>query len=197
MGNREDLLESARRCIVEKGYARTTARDIAGGAGVSLAAIGYHFGSKEALMTEALLDTGIRIGDALDDALRGASSTELLGRIWDRSLAVFGDQRALLAASMENLAQVDRIPAVADRMRAAQRAAVEGIAELLAEPLPQATEAERRALAAYYFAVINGLAIVWLIDPEIVPTGDRLRLAELGAGGTGAGGTAAGADEAS
>ena len=179
MGNREDLLESARRCIVEKGYARTTARDIAGGAGVSLAAIGYHFGSKEALMTEALLDTGIRIGDALDDALRGASSTELLGRIWDRSLAVFGDQRALLAASMENLAQVDRIPAVAERMRAAQRAAVEGIAELLAEPLPQAAEAERRALAAYYFAVINGLAIVWLIDPSIVPAGDQLRLAEL------------------
>lgn len=192
MGNREDLLESARRCIVEKGYARTTARDIAGGAGVSLAAIGYHFGSKEALMTEALLDTGIRIGDALDDALRGSSSTELLGRIWDRSLAVFGDQRALLAASMENLAQVDRIPAVAERMRAAQRAAVEGIAELLAEPLPHATEAERRALAAYYFAVINGLAIVWLIDPEIVPAGDQLRLAELAAGGT-----AAGADGAS
>jgi len=185
MGNREDLLESARRCIVEKGYARTTARDIAGGAGVSLAAIGYHFGSKEALMAEALLDTGIRIGDALDEALRGASAGDLLGRIWDRSLAVFVDQRALLAASMENLAQIDRIPAVGERMRAAQRGAVEGIAELLADPLPHATDAERRALAAYYFAVINGLAIVWLIDPSIVPAGDLLRRAELAAGGSG------------
>ena len=183
MGNREDLLESARRCIVEKGYARTTARDIAGGAGVSLAAIGYHFGSKEALMAEALLATGIRIGDALDEALRGAPTGDLLGRIWDRSLEVFVDQRALLAASMENLAQIDRIPAVAERMRAAQRGAVDGIAELLAEPLPRATAEERQALAAYYFAVINGLAIVWLIDPSIVPTGDRLHLAELAGGG--------------
>ena len=77
-------------------------------------------------------------------------------------------------------------------MRAAQLAAVEGIAELLAEPLPQATAAERRALAAYYFAVINGLAIVWLIDPAIVPAGEQLRRAELAAGGT-----AAGADGAS
>ncbi len=34
----------------DKGYARTTARDIATAAGVSLAAIGYHFGSKEELL---------------------------------------------------------------------------------------------------------------------------------------------------
>ncbi|MGH3648185.1 MAG: TetR/AcrR family transcriptional regulator, partial [Micromonosporaceae bacterium] len=50
MGNREALLEGAKRCFHEKGYARTTARDIAQASGVSLAAIGYHFGSKEALM---------------------------------------------------------------------------------------------------------------------------------------------------
>ena len=124
MGNREDLLDGARRCIIEKGYARTTARDIAGAAGVSLAAIGYHFGSKEALMAEALLGTGIQIGDALDVALRGAPKGELLGRIWDESLRAFGDERELLAASMENLAQIDRIPVVAERLRAAQDAAI-------------------------------------------------------------------------
>src|SRR6185437_10410782 len=50
MGNREDLLEGAKRCLLEKGYRATTARDIAAASGVSLAAIGYHFGSKEALM---------------------------------------------------------------------------------------------------------------------------------------------------
>ena len=54
MGNREALVESAKACLLEKGYSRTTARDIATGAGVSLAAIGYHFGSKETLLNEAL-----------------------------------------------------------------------------------------------------------------------------------------------
>ena len=152
MGNREDLLESARRCIVEKGYARTTARDIAGGAGVSLAAIGYHFGSKEALMTEALLDTGIRIGDALDDGIaRGVVDRTARAHLGPIARGLRRPARTA-RASMENLAQIDRIPAVAERMRAAQRGAVEGIAELLAEPLPHATEEERRALAAYYFA---------------------------------------------
>ena len=174
MGNREDLLDGARRCIIEKGYARTTARDIAGAAGVSLAAIGYHFGSKEALMAEALLGTGIQIGDALDVALRGAPKGELLGRIWDESLRAFGDERELLAASMENLAQIDRIPVVAERLRAAQAAAISGIAELLADPLPSLDDDERRALAAYYFALVNGLAVIWLIDPSIVPSGGQL-----------------------
>jgi AcrR family transcriptional regulator len=174
MGNREDLIEGARRCIIEKGYARTTARDIAGAAGVSLAAIGYHYGSKEALMTEALLSTGIQIGDSLDAALRNAPASELLGRIWDESLRVFADQRELLAASMENLAQIDRLPVVADTLRAAQQAAISGIAELLAETLPELDAEQRRALAAYYFAMVNGLAVTWLVDPAGMPSGKQL-----------------------
>lgn len=55
MGNREALLAGAKRCLLEKGFARTTAREIAAASGVSLAAIGYHFGSKEALLTDALM----------------------------------------------------------------------------------------------------------------------------------------------
>jgi AcrR family transcriptional regulator len=49
MGNREDLLAAAKKVILERGLAKVTARDIAGAAGVSLAAIGYHFGSKDRL----------------------------------------------------------------------------------------------------------------------------------------------------
>ncbi len=55
MSNRDALLLAAKKCLLEKGYNRTTARDIASAAGVSLAAIGYHFASKDALLTEALL----------------------------------------------------------------------------------------------------------------------------------------------
>ena len=101
-------------------------------------------------------------------------SGELLGRIWDASLTAFGDERELLAASMENLAQIDRIPVVAERLRAAQSGAVDGIAELLAAELPGLGDDDRRALAAYYFALVNGLAVVWLVDPSIVPSGAQL-----------------------
>ncbi len=59
MGNRDDLLDGAVRCLRDKGWARSTVRDIAAAAGVSHAAIGYHFGSREALLT-AFLDRLLR-----------------------------------------------------------------------------------------------------------------------------------------
>ena len=55
-GNREALLDAAKRCLFEKGYANTTARDIATSAGTSLAAIGYHYGSTEALLNAAMIE---------------------------------------------------------------------------------------------------------------------------------------------
>ena len=73
MGNREDLLNGAKVCLLEKGYARTTARDIASASGVSLAAIGYHFGSKEALLGEALQQALAEWGDVLDGLLAGST----------------------------------------------------------------------------------------------------------------------------
>ena len=59
MTNREALFESAIAVLQDKGYADTTARDIAGGAGVSLGAIGYHFGSTQKLLDAALAE-GVR-----------------------------------------------------------------------------------------------------------------------------------------
>jgi AcrR family transcriptional regulator len=43
MTNREALLEAALASLQDKGYADTTARDVANRAGVSPGAIGYHY----------------------------------------------------------------------------------------------------------------------------------------------------------
>src|SRR3954466_13997211 len=53
MGHREDLLEGAKRCLLEKGFLRTTARDIVKESGTNLAASGYHYGSKDELVVQA------------------------------------------------------------------------------------------------------------------------------------------------
>ena len=69
VGHREDLLEGAIRCLYEKGYARTTARDIVAASGTNLGSIGYHYGSTEALLNAAMIDAigdwGEEIGRAL------------------------------------------------------------------------------------------------------------------------------------
>lgn len=51
---REDLLDAARTCVRTHGLAGTTSREITTVAGANLAAITYHFGSKDDLIAEAL-----------------------------------------------------------------------------------------------------------------------------------------------
>ena len=77
----------------EKGYARTTARDIAATSGVSLAAIGYHFGSMEALLNAAMIQAieewGQEIGSALAADVAAAPDAPPLERfaaIWGMDL---------------------------------------------------------------------------------------------------------------
>lgn len=49
---RERILDSAERLFMAHGYDGTSMRQITGEAGVNLAAVNYHFGSKEALIQE-------------------------------------------------------------------------------------------------------------------------------------------------
>ena len=49
---RERILDAAERLFMAHGYEGTSMRQITGDAGVNLAAVNYHFGSKEALMQE-------------------------------------------------------------------------------------------------------------------------------------------------
>src|SRR3954470_23526903 len=105
MGHRDDLLVAARHCLETKGYARTTARDLVAESGTNLASIGYHFGSKEALLNEAIGDafeewTNEVIGMSVEGNERapldavGASWVELLDNSFER-------HRPLLVAFVE------------------------------------------------------------------------------------------------
>ena len=54
--HRERLIEAAIACLQEKGYARTTSRDLVAASGTNLASIGYHFDSKEHLLNVAVTE---------------------------------------------------------------------------------------------------------------------------------------------
>ncbi len=119
MGNREDLLVGAKRCLYEKGYARTTARDIASASGVSLAAIGYHFGSVEALLNAAMIQSidewGQQLGrDLAADADRYATMAPLerFAAIWTQVVDSLDTHRSLWVATLEVAAQIERAPEV-------------------------------------------------------------------------------------
>lgn len=85
MGHREDLLEGAKRCLLEKGFLRTTARDIVKESGTNLASIGYHYGSKDALVVQAYVSLVEATGDRFDPGGAGRVPWRRLPDRWSAS----------------------------------------------------------------------------------------------------------------
>jgi AcrR family transcriptional regulator len=179
MGNREDLLAAAKRCLYEKGYARTTARDIAAASGVSLAAIGYHFGSKDALLNAARIEAIGEWWEELGRALAAdpdpdASPMERFEAIWTRVVESFAAQRPLWTASFELLSQVDQAPEVRAAVAQAQERARLGLAALFHHLDPTLDEKKAWVVGSFYLALLPGVMAQWLVDPEHAPSGRDL-----------------------
>ncbi|MEU2256954.1 TetR/AcrR family transcriptional regulator [Nocardia xishanensis] len=180
MGNREDLLAGARKAIMERGVAKTTARDIANAAGVSLAAIGYHFGSKDRLITEALAEAlGTGIGDSMSELIKeteGRPLPEAFASMIDGLPAVFAANHEGMLASMENLLRVARSPESQRYMAESIPHAHADLAVALRETHPRLTQQQAEAISKLYFALTQGLSVLWMISSE-VPDGETLSTA--------------------
>jgi AcrR family transcriptional regulator len=168
MGNREDLLAGAMRCLYEKGYARTTARDIASAAGVSLAAIGYHYGTKDELLNAALYQALSEWGDDLATFSNpDATAAERFEETWTQVIRSFATNHRLWAIQFELLAFLDQKPEMKAVFAEANRQARKALAELFGVP--------GDAAGAVFQALIGGLAAQWLVDPDSPPSGKQLR----------------------
>ncbi|MFF2550444.1 TetR/AcrR family transcriptional regulator [Nocardia sp. NPDC058058] len=170
MGNREDLLTGARKAILERGMAKVTARDIATAAGVSLAAIGYHFGSKDRLVMEALTEgVGTDLGDEIDaaikDAGQGRALWDALGPTWNGLVDVIQRNRDNLQLSLENGIQIARDPEMQAYMADATGHAHADIAKAVHEAHPDLTDGQAHAVAKVLFVLFQGMAMQWMIAP--------------------------------
>ncbi|MFJ1704469.1 TetR/AcrR family transcriptional regulator [Kitasatospora sp. NPDC088346] len=178
MGNREDLLAGAKRCLLDKGYGRTTARDIATAAGVSLAAIGYHYGSKDELLAQAMIaaleDWGAAVGAALSEAAGVTDPKERFAAAWDQVQRTFVENRGLWTAQFEVLARTDDAKGLRQAFDEAQRDGRLGLAAIF-QGLEQVPDTpDEMARGAFYQALLAGLAAQWLISPEQTPSGAEL-----------------------
>lgn len=178
MGNREDLLAGAQRCLLEKGYERTTARDIANASGVSLAAIGYHFGSKEALLNEALFAAMDEWGATVDRALTAdgeAADATTIGRVeaqMDRMVGTLVEHRPLWIASFEAFLLAVRNPKMREMMSMGHQEGRRGLAaQLRGVPEDTVSDEEARTFGGVALALISGMLMQQLIDPDHAPSG--------------------------
>jgi AcrR family transcriptional regulator len=187
MGHREQLLDGAKRCLYERGYARTTARDIVTASGTNLASIGYHFGSKDALLTAAMIEAMNEWGDELERVIvvdPSASPLDRLAAIWAGVAESVATHRPLWAASVDLLTQVDHQPELRERLAAAIEGGRLNFTALVLAGTDDAGSVGRDggglpdrstlAVGSLVMAVITGLSVQCLLDPERAPTGPDL-----------------------
>jgi AcrR family transcriptional regulator len=171
MGNREALLAAAKQCLLEKGYNRTTARDIASAAGVSLAAIGYHFSSKDALLTEALLLAFGEWDRDLQQALGASVSAavtpkERFEATWAKVIATFETHRSLWIANFEIFTQMVGQSATREFLAGNLPTARTGLAAMfLDQEESSISEHTSKTIGTFLHVLLSGLIVQWLIDP--------------------------------
>jgi AcrR family transcriptional regulator len=179
MGHREDLLAGAKRCLYEKGYERTTARDIVAASGTNLASIGYHFGSKEALLNAAMIEAIEEWGDELQRALAldldaGAAPLERFAAIWERIIESFDTHRQLWKATYEAMTVAEHSPEVRAFLSDALQQGRMGLAALFHDVDPEANERLAATVGSFYQALLSGVWVQWMVDPERSPSGRDL-----------------------
>lgn len=185
MGHREELLAAARRLLIEKGYARTTARDLVAESATNLASIGYHFGSKEALLAEALdgvfLEYAAKTVSIAAAAGRGsADPAEAVRASWVAMTDMHEEFRPFLVAFVEALAQAERSGPLRAKLAAGYEEMRRQIIAGVQQVVPDVPEQVARAVASFFIAVSDGYMVQWLLDPDATPGGaDLLEAARL------------------
>src|SRR3712207_1254469 len=164
MGHREKLLAGAKRYLYERGYGRTTARDIVEASGTNLASIGYHFGSKEALLNAAMMEAVGEWGEELErvllaDADEDADPMERFEVTWTRVIESFEAHRPALITSFEAFVQAEHSPEIREQMAAGHEEVRMWLAALFRRIGSTAGEGSERAVGSFYLALLNGLMV--------------------------------------
>ncbi|MGH2798234.1 MAG: TetR family transcriptional regulator C-terminal domain-containing protein [Thermoleophilaceae bacterium] len=177
--HKQRLLEGALECLRTKGYAKTTARDIAAAANANLGSIGYHYGSTDALLTAALVE-GFRAWTARISAtvaeIEADSPAERLRRSWETILAELGSEEGLLRAFLEALAPAARSPELRAELASFYRETREDLGAVVAESLGDAPEsiAAARVIASLLIAFSDGLQLQWFLEPAETPNAQQI-----------------------
>jgi AcrR family transcriptional regulator len=176
-GHRDKLLAGARQALLEKGHARTTARDIVAASGTNLASIGYHFGSKDALLTAAMIQAIGEWGDEIESILRSAQTADpfqQLELIWNGVVESVARLRPLWLASADIMSLAEQQPVVRKQLADALEDAREGFGAMLSAATGETDPARVRATGSMVLAVMEGLVLQHLLDPDRAPSGTEM-----------------------
>jgi AcrR family transcriptional regulator len=175
--NRSNLIEGTLRCLERLPSERITARAIAQESGANLASIGYHFGSKDNLVTEAVIEGLDRWLDEVESGLGDLASAEPAARYRRAGEIVEASRRrhtGLAKNFIGALAKAQNDRRVRETLVAGFRRTRPNVAALLDLGSDQAGE----DAAGLVLAQFTGLLFQALLDPGLAIEGKRMQRAQ-------------------
>jgi AcrR family transcriptional regulator len=175
--NRQQLVDGALRCLNRLPAERVTARAIAEEAGANLASIGYHFGSKDELVTEAVV---LGLDRWLDEITAGladlgdGSPAEVYRRAGEVIDATRHEHTGLARHLVIALARAQHDDRVRELLAAGFRRTRPAVSAVLGLGADRAGE----DAAGLALALFNGMLFQALLDPALAIEGDRLAAAQ-------------------
>ncbi|MBM4796309.1 helix-turn-helix transcriptional regulator [Streptomyces sioyaensis] len=184
---RETILQAAMELIAERGYRRTSLAAVAERAGLSQQGLLHHFPTKELLLV-GVLEARDRWDLASAAAASGSRRTGTLAALVDYNATRPGIVRTYTVLSADSVTEDHPARAFFEsRFRSVRASLAEALRAECGDTLPGGLTPERAA--PLLVAVMDGLQLQWLLDPQEVdmPAAfrDFLALMELGGGAGG------------
>jgi AcrR family transcriptional regulator len=175
--NRSNLIDGTLRCLERLPPEQITAREIAEESGANLASIAYHFGSKENLVTEAViagLDRWLEeIAGALGD-LDAQAPADRFRRAWGVIEATRERHRGLARNFAGAVARAQHDQRVREMLAEGFRHTRPNVAALLGLGGDRTGE----DAAGLVHSLFTGLLFQVLLDPELAIDGKRMERAQ-------------------
>jgi AcrR family transcriptional regulator len=175
--NRQLLLDGALRCLERLPAERVTARVIADESGANLASIGYHFGSKDDLITAAVIEGLDRWLAEIEQNLSVVRAGTPAER-YRRARAVIAATQRRHAGLVQNffaaVAKAPHDPRVRERLAAGIRRTRPAVAMLLGLGDDQAGI----DAGALVLALFDGLLLQMMLDPALAIDAQRFDRAQ-------------------
>jgi AcrR family transcriptional regulator len=169
-GTRDQLIRATREAIRDVGMPATTAREIVRRAPANLAAIPYYFGTKDALVTEALVaETSELVAPVLELLAGPGPAAERAAEAVARLNELFEASRPQVPVYLAALAAIPHSPDV----RYALGSLWANLRARLAEDIAREVDGGRLpewiapdAMAAAILSLVNGVVVASIIDPD-------------------------------
>jgi AcrR family transcriptional regulator len=175
--NRHVLLEGALRCVERLPPERVTARAIASESGANIASIAYHFGSKDELVTEAVIAGLDRWLASIAQSLGELDELQPAARLGRASAVIDATRQRHLGLArnfLGALARAQHEPRIQQLLSEGFRSTRPRVAELLGLGEDRAG----RDAAGLLHSMFTGLLFQTLLDPDLAIEGKRMSQAQ-------------------